>query len=112
MKPVFSFPQDVAKRLEALGDYRFLIVGATLFKSCTDWLKFGFFYHETKFWSEAVFIQDSATKKYGFIEPIGGWDNRITGEYKGDDFDWIYYGNNDVMRMWKEAGNTVQWKKR
>lgn len=89
-----------------------MIVCATLFKSYSHFLKLGFFYHETKFWSEAIFIQDRQTKKYGFVEPLGGWDNRITGEYKGDDFDWIYYGNNDVMRMWKEAGNTVQWRKK
>lgn len=50
-------------------------------------------------------------RKWGFYHEMGSWSDRITGLYDGDHY--LYnpdYG--EVLKLWNEAGNIVQWKGR
>ncbi len=95
VKPVFSFPRDVAEKIEqAHGDdrsFHSMIVGCGLTKNCYDsircigWIReFNHFGYDSGWdWGEmSLRLWDG---KAGFFSTQGGWNDRISGEYDGND---------------------------
>ena len=129
IKPVVSFPEDVADKIKrAEPEQEVLILGCTIpvrtfdesNDSCVGWISI------SHGWDDAVigdirqcytssgeicrYKSDVVTRSVsiGFglcpLHPPG--HDRISGKWEGIRMDWSY----DVIGLWTEAGNQVQWK--
>lgn len=90
-----------------------LLLGSTIFKSETwidaaeiGWL--GEYSQEDKsYWFEPAIMNKN--KIWGFFHAHGSYQDRITGEYDGDNHLSIPEFKT-VLRLWQKSGNLVQWK--
>jgi hypothetical protein len=109
VKPISKFPKSVADKIDISGcsDQR-LIVGFTLPTMSYGCLLIGWL-NDNYGWDKAPFGQYT-NETIGFCHLSGSHENVLTGEYIGN---WQPLGEkltNQVIELWKEAGNSTQWK--
>lgn len=123
VKPVIEFPEDVAEELTDSGcEDEMLIVG----QRCVfnDDLVFGWMteydndnYDEenelqNNWWDEAVLGKWTGSKKIGFCHAVGSFTDRISGGYDGGCYGSGRVSQDEIKRLWANAHNLTQWKKR
>lgn len=118
VKPVVSFPADVAEKIDASGcDTEVLILG----QECPVHLDWGsiavgwlrerqadesFPMSWGEGWAESLFTKTPGGQ-IGFAHSIGSYACRITGEWDGDHY--LHHDPSDVTMLWREAGNRTRW---
>jgi hypothetical protein len=118
VKPVYSFPKDVADKIDESGcPDEVMIVGSRGPKhdgwnSTIGWLRE--VYEEQTSWDDAMLGRwgRPPVNQIGFCHASGRFVDRITGLYDGGS-----YGSGDatgdmVDFLWREAGNRTRWNPR
>jgi hypothetical protein len=101
---IFNAMQKTEKSLKEI-----LLVGLSLHPSESfDGCSIGWLYDRNCSFDQSVINHYHGN--YGFIHSSGSWVDRITGLYDGDALLNIPTYN-DILSIWKQAGNEVQWKK-
>ena len=136
VKPVTTFPQDVAAKIDATScGYEALIVGATLRhgpwfhgdpsletptvgwlrQACgpADWPDYPVQGADWD-WAEGPFgIWSPPTRfqppRVGFCHEIQSFHDRITGTYDGGCWGEEVFDQGALLHLWAQAGNEVQW---
>lgn len=124
VKPVDSFPEDVADEIDRSGcENECLIVGLTPTQKWKwndsvlrlGWLRQGGppLDHECcGCWADAVIGSwDSNPNGFGFCHSEQSYTDRITGKYDGGAFGSAHFDAAKFTSIWRKACNEVQWKK-
>lgn len=117
VKPVVSFPADVAAKIEASGcGNEVLILGQECpiqaeWGNAIGWLReaqgsesFPMAFCEG--WADSLFTK-TPCGQIGFAHSTGSFACRITGEWDGDHY--LHHDPSDVTMLWREAGNRTRW---
>jgi hypothetical protein len=113
IKPVFKFPDDIAKEIEASGcEEEVLICGispkvARPHHSVAGWLRDG----TNRVWDMAPMSKWGY--RYGFCHDSESYRDRITGidtGFPNGDSLWESNVREEINTLWAKATNKVQWK--
>ena len=131
VKPVSTFPEDVAAQIDATSCMQeVLIVGMHLLREkssylCVNGIALGWLREVAlpsiecegwKAWDVAALgvwtPTPHARPRVGFCHVIHSFHDRITGQYDGGSHGRLPLDTTNLFRIWAEAGNVTQWKKR
>ena len=122
VKPVYAFPEDVAKKIDASAcPNEVLIVGmlGPMKDDCFDnatigWLRDHWGSTETNetksgWWAEALMARYQKSDRIGFCHREGDFTDRISGGYDGGRFGTYPVTLEEVTMLWREASNRTRW---
>jgi len=121
VKPVYAFPEDVAKKINFKGLPNEVLIVGMLGPMKGDWESptIGWLRHnlastedgETKsvWWAEAVMGRYRTSDRIGFCHSYGSFTDRISGGHDGGRFGTYPVTLEDVTMLWREASNRTRW---
>ena len=91
-----------------------LLLGSTIFENgeafsgpALGWL--GEYYEESDDKNWFAYAMINHNEEWGIFHEYGSYADRITGAYDGDHH-LVQPSYSEVLQLWNEAGNRVQWK--